>query len=189
MADRIGTSSVTQLLADLHGGDTAALALLIPLLYDELKRVARAHLRREGRGHLLQTTGLVHEAYLKLARLERVSIVSRTHFLALSARLMRQILVDHARKKGADKRGSGVTIVNLDGVSPTVREPAVDVVALDEALTRLAAADPRQARIVELRFFAGLTAEETAEVLDISLATLHREWAMARAWLHAQLSL
>jgi RNA polymerase sigma factor (TIGR02999 family) len=184
---RAHTASVTQLLADMKDGDAAALSQVIPLVYDELRRVARAHLRREGPGHVLQTTGLVHEAYLKLAGLERVSVVSRTHLLALCARLMRQVLVDQARRKRADKRGAGVTFVGLEGVSPTGRNDTVDVLAVDEALTRLAGADPRQARIVELRFFAGLTADETAGVLGISLATLHREWAMAKAWLLVQL--
>jgi RNA polymerase sigma factor (TIGR02999 family) len=189
MGNRIPSASVTQLLADMKDGDLAALSKVMPLVYDELRRVAHAHLRREGPGHVLQTTGLVHEAYLKLAGLERVSVVSRTHFLALSARLMRQILVDQARRKRTHKRGAGVTLVGLEGISSPGRDDTVDVLAVDEALTRLAAADPQQARIVELRFFAGLTADETADVLGISIATLHREWAMAKAWLHLQLRL
>jgi RNA polymerase sigma factor (TIGR02999 family) len=181
-------TNLTELLAGMKEGDAAALSRLVPVVYDELKRMARAHLRREERGHVLQTTGLVHEAYLKLAGLERVSVVSREHFLALSARLMRQILVDHARRKRSSKRGSGVTVIGLDGVSVPERESAVDVLAIDEALSQLAAVDARQAQIVEMRFFAGLTAEETAGVLGISTVTVHRDWAMAKAWLHARLT-
>jgi len=157
-------------------------------VYDELKRVARARLRREGPGHVLQTTGLVHETYLKLAELDRISVVSRAHFLALSARLMRQILIDHARSKNSDKRGGGVSIVGLNGVAAKAASDGVDVLAIDEALTRLAAVDPQQAQVVELRFFAGMTTDETAEALGISVSTVHRDWAMAKAWLHSQLS-
>jgi RNA polymerase sigma factor (TIGR02999 family) len=180
-------TSVTELLADWKLGDAAALERIIPLVYDELRRVARAHLRREGPGHVLQTTELVHETYLRLARLDRIAPLSRTHFLALSARLMRQILVDQARRRRAGKRGAGATIVSLERVSPCDRDDAVDVVAVDEALTRLAAVDQQQARIVELRFFGGLTADEAAHALGISVATLHRDWSMAKAWLYSQL--
>ena len=180
-------TDVTGLLTEWQQGDAAALARVVLIVYDELRRVARAHLRREGAGHVLQTTALVHETYLKLARLDRVRLMDRTHFLALSARLMRQILVDQARRKRAGKRGAGVTIVSLERVSPSRRDHVVDVVAVDEALTRLAAADQQQARIVELRFFGGLTAGEAADTLGISVATVHREWSMAKAWLYSQL--
>src|SRR5262249_37492517 len=184
------TASVTELLSAWSRGDAAALARVIPLVYDELRRVARAHLRREAAaGRLLQTTALVHEAYLKLARLQRVTVLDRPHFVAVTARLMRQILVDEARRKRSGKRGAGATVTSLEGVSSSRREHLVDVVAVDEALTRLAAADPQQARIVELRFFGGLTADETADALGISVATVHRDWTMAKAWLHRQLGL
>jgi RNA polymerase sigma factor (TIGR02999 family) len=130
----------------------------------------------------------VHEVYIRLARLDRVAVVSRTHFLALAARLMRQILVDQARRNQADKRGGGVTLVGLETGSPSTRDNVVDVIAVDEALSRLAALDVQQSRIVELRFFGGLTAHETAETLGVSVATVDRDWTMAKAWLRSQLT-
>jgi RNA polymerase sigma factor (TIGR02999 family) len=182
---------VTALLIEWRRGDAAALERLVPLVYAELKMVARAHLRREQAGHSLQATALVHEVYLRLVNVDRMTFESRAHFLAVAARLMRQILVDHARRKLAGKRGGRATMVSLDGVSPAVNAVGptnIDVLALDEALGELASFDARQCRIVEMRFFAGLTIDEAAHALGISTATVEREWALAKAWLYDQLS-
>jgi RNA polymerase sigma factor (TIGR02999 family) len=179
---------VTGLLLSWRQGDAAALDRLVPLVYEELRRVARRHLRRESPGHALETTALVHEAYLRMVDVDRMTIANRAHFFSLAAVLMRQILVDHARRKQADKRGGGVTMVSLDNASPAAQPLSVDVLALDEALAALAAFDPRQCRVVELRFFAGLSIDEASEALDISPATVEREWAMAKAWLYRRLS-
>ena len=179
---------VTELLLSWRQGDARALDRLIPLVYDELRRVARRHLRREQPGHALQATALVHEVYLRLVDVERLTLKNRAHFFAVAAKLMRQILVDHARRQHADKRGGGVTIVSMEGVSPAAQPPSVDVLALDEALEALSEIDARQAGVVELRFFAGLDIDEAAEALAISTATVEREWALAKAWLHRRLS-
>jgi RNA polymerase sigma-70 factor (ECF subfamily) len=181
------SDDVTRMLGEWTAGDPEALRRVVPLLYSELKRVARSVLRREPPGRMLQTTGLVHEAYIRLAKLNRLADIDRAHFLSLATRLMRQILVDEARRVCATKRGSGTVIIGLDATDPAAPAEAVDLLALDEALNRLAALDPRQCRIVELRFFAGLTAEEASAALGISVPTLQREWAMARAWLNAEL--
>ena len=179
---------VTGLLLSWRQGDTAALDRLIPLVYDELRRVARRHLQRELPGHALQATALVHEVYLRLADVKRLTLNSRTHFFAVAARLMRQILVDHARRQQADKRGGGATLMSLDDVSPATQPASVDVLALDQALAALSSVDARQSHVVELRFFAGLNIEETAEALGMSPATVEREWALAKAWLFRRLS-
>jgi RNA polymerase sigma factor (TIGR02999 family) len=179
---------VTGLLLSWRQGDAAALDRLVPLVYEELRRVARRHLRRESPGHALETTALVHEAYLRMVDVDRMTIANRAHFFGLAAVLMRQILVDHARRKQADKRGGGVTMVSLDDASPAAQPSSVDVLALDEALAALAAFDPRQCRVVELRFFAGLSIDEASEALGISPATVEREWALAKAWLYRRLS-
>ena len=183
--------NVTDLLLSWGQGDTAALDRLVPLLYDDLRRVARRHLRRECPGHTLQATALVHEVFLRLADVDRMTLKSRTHFFALSARLMRQILVDHARRQRASKRGGGATVISLNeaagGAAPTSTSN-VDVLALNEALEALSSIDGRQCRVVELRFFAGLSIPETADALGVSTATVEREWAMAKAWLHRRLS-
>lgn len=179
---------VTQLLKDWSEGNTAALKELMPLVYRELRRLARQYLNRERDGHTLQTTDLVHEAYLKLVDQRRVQWQNRTHFFGVAAELMRRILVDHARHRKRAKRGGGAPLVSLaqaDKVSP---QTTVDMIALDEALTRLATVDERKARIVELRFFGGLEVKETAEFLKISTPTVMREWKMAKAWLHRELS-
>jgi RNA polymerase sigma factor (TIGR02999 family) len=161
----------------------------MPLVYNELRRVARGHLRREPAGHTLQPTALVHEVFLRLVAADRMTPTNRTHFFAISARLMRQVLVDHARRKRADKRGGGATLIGLDEAAPAAAPASgVDVLALDEALDVLSSLDARQCRVVELRFFAGLNIPETADALDISSATVEREWAMAKAWLHQRLS-
>jgi RNA polymerase sigma factor (TIGR02999 family) len=179
---------VTELLLSWRQGDTAALDRLIPFVYDELRRVARRHLRGESPGHALQATALVHEVYLRLVDVDRMTVTSRSHFFGVAATLMRQILVDHARRRHADKRGGRATMVSLDGVSPAALPPSVDVLALDQALGALSVIDDRQCRVVELRFFAGLNIDETAEALGVSPTTVEREWALAKAWLFRQLS-
>jgi RNA polymerase sigma factor (TIGR02999 family) len=182
---------VTALLIEWRQGDAAALERLVPLVYAELKKVAGAHLRHERAGHSLQATALVHEVYLRLVNVDRLTFESRAHFMAVAARLMRQILVDHARRRLRGKRGGGATMVSLDGMSPavnTVGPTNIDVLALDQALAELASFDAQQCRIVEMRFFAGLTIDEVAHALGISTATVEREWAVAKAWLYTQLS-
>ena len=179
--------AVTALLVEWRQGDKGALDRLVPIVYEELRRVARARLKAE-RGHSLQTTALVHEAYFRLVDLDRMTFNSRTHFFAVAARLMRQILVDHARKRLSGKRGGGLTIVGLDEVSPAAKTTAVDVLALDEALDQLTSIDARLCQVVELRFFAGLNIDETAEALDVSTATVERDWVTAKAWLFQRLS-
>jgi RNA polymerase sigma factor (TIGR02999 family) len=189
MTDHSRVPDVTGLLLSWGQGDAAALDRLVPLVYDELRRVARGRLRREAPGHSLQATALVHEVFLRLVDADRMTPTSRTHFFAMSARLMRQILVDHARRKKADKRGGGAPVIGLDEVVATAAQTStVDVLALDEALDALSSFDARQCRVVELRFFAGLNIPETAEALGVSTATVEREWAMAKAWLHERLS-
>ena len=178
---------VTELLLSWRQGDAQALDRLIPLVYDELRRVARHHLQREQPGHALQATALVHEVYLRLVDVERLTLKNRAHFFAVAAKLMRQILVDHARRQHAGKRGGGATMMSLDDVSPAAQPASVDVLALDQALAVLASIDARQSRVVELRFFAGLNIDETAEALGMSPATVEREWALAKAWLFRRL--
>jgi RNA polymerase sigma-70 factor (ECF subfamily) len=179
---------VTELLRSWRQGDIAALDQLVPLVHAELRRVARSHIRREGAGHTLQATALVHEVYLRLVGLDRLTLNDRTHFFAVAARLMRQILVDHARRKRATKRGGAATMIGLDEIAPVSQSSIVDVIALDQALDALSARDARQCRVVELRFFAGLSIDETAEAIGVSAATVEREWTMARAWLQRRLS-
>lgn len=175
---------LTELLARWGRGETAAREALIPLVYDELHQLARHFLARERPGHTLQSTALVHEAYLRLLAPASVNFTNRTHFFATTAKLMRHILVDHARMRGAAKRGSDNVTVVLD---ETATLPAggrgVDVVALDDTLNRLAALDSRQAAIVEMRFFGGLSIEETASALNLSPATVKRQWIVAKAWI------
>jgi RNA polymerase sigma factor (TIGR02999 family) len=180
--------AVTELLRAWGAGDARASEALVPLVYAELRRQAQRALRREGAGHTLQATALVHEVYLRLVHVDRMTVEGRAHFLALAGRLMRQILVDHARRKRADKRGGEYTIVGLDQAAATPSAPALDLIALDDALTELASFDPRQREVVELKYFAGLTIAEIATVLGISAATVEREWATARAWLFHRLS-
>ena len=181
-------NDVTGLLLSWRQGDAEALDRLVPLVYDELRRVARRRLQREQPGHALQATALVHEVYLRLVDVERLTLNSRTHFFAVAAKLMRQILVDHARRQHADKRGGGATILSLDDASPAAQPASVDVLALDQALAALASIDARQSHVVELRFFAGLNIAEAAEALGMSPATVEREWALAKAWLFRRLS-
>ena len=180
------TSDITaQLLAWSHG-DQAAGGALMEAVYTELRRLAGGYLRRERRDHSLPPTALVHEAYLKLVDQRRVEWQNRSHFFAIAAQQMRRILVDHARARGATKRGAGATIP-LSGVELGIDPIAIDLVALDKALDKLAQLDERQTRLVELRYFAGLTIEETAAMLDIAPATVKRDWALARTWLYREL--
>jgi RNA polymerase sigma factor (TIGR02999 family) len=179
---------VTELLLSWRQGDAAALDRLIPVVYNELRRVARRRLRGESSGYALQSTALVHEVYMRLVDLDRMTVKNRTHFFALAARLMRQILVDHARRQHADKRGGRVSMVGVDDASPVAQPSSVDVLALNEALDALDSIDDRQSRVVELRFFAGLNIDEAAEALGVSAATVEREWALAKAWLYRRLS-
>jgi RNA polymerase sigma-70 factor (ECF subfamily) len=168
-------------------GGRDALDQLIPLVYDDLRRIAAAQMRREAGGHSLQPTALVHEVYVRLVDQRRAKWHNRAHFFGVAASLMRRILVDHARARHADKRGGELERVTLTGEEAT-ESPRVDVLALHESLQRMAAFNPRQERIVELRYFGGLTIEEAAEVMGISEATLVRDWTIAKAWLRADLS-
>jgi RNA polymerase sigma factor (TIGR02999 family) len=182
---QVQSKIVTQLLAEWHAGDDEALRAVVPLVYDELRRVARQYLRKERADHTLQSTALVHEAYLRLEKQGAAPIESRSHLLAICAQLMRQILVDHARNRNAAKRDGGERIT-LNGLA--IRNQTVDIVALDDALKELAKLDQQQSRIVELRFFGGLSIEETSDVLKLSPMTVKRHWATARRWLHRELS-
>lgn len=179
---------VTQLLVDWGKGDKQALDGLMPLVYDELHRIASRYLRRERQGHTLQTTALINEAYMRLVDQNRVSWQSRAHFFGVAAQMMRRILVDHARSHLYAKRGGGAQKLTLDEAIATPQERDLDLVALDDALTTLAEIDPQQGRIIELRYFGGLTIGETAEVLSISPATVKRDWNMAKAWLYGEIS-
>jgi RNA polymerase sigma factor (TIGR02999 family) len=180
-------SDVTELLQRWSSGRQEALDELLPQIYGELRRLAGSYLRRERPDHTLQATALVHEAFLKLVDQHAVRWQKRAHFVGIAAQAMRRILVDHARAHAAGKRGDGVRPVSLDEALLLTDTPDVDLLALDEVLTRLATIDSRQSRVVELRFFGGLTMEETAVVLDISPATVGREWTLAKAWLYAEL--
>lgn len=181
------SGEVTELLIRWSNGDRAALDRLMPLIYDELHRLAHRYMRREHPGHTLQTTALVNEVYLRLVDQTKVQWHNRAHFFGIAANLMRQILIQHARRRHAAKRGGARPSVSLEDAVGLSEEPVVDLVALDQALTRLDALDPQKSRIVELRFFGGLTVDETAEVLGLSPRTVKREWRVAKAWLYNQL--
>ena len=176
------------LLEGWKNRDPAARDQLVAIVYDELKRLAHHYMRNERGGHSLQTTALINEMYLRLVGLDRLQFRDRAHFIAMAATLMRQVLVDYARHAARDKRGGGASVTSLDGHDVAASGGAFEVVALDEALTRLATLDPQQARVVELRFFGGLSVAEAADALGVSAATVKREWAMAKAWLHQQLN-
>lgn len=182
------SDGLSQLLTRWTGGDQEALKSLVPIVYSELRRLAHNRLRHERQNHTLQTTALVHEAYLRLAENPPNKVADRKHFLALAAGVMRQVLVDHAREKQAQKRDGGVQI-ELDSKIAPVSDRVLDVLAINEALTSLAKLDPRQCTIVELRFFAGLSIEDTAEVMGMSIATVKRDWLTARAWLFQQMTI
>jgi RNA polymerase sigma factor (TIGR02999 family) len=179
---------VTQLLIQWSNGDKTALNKLMPLIYNELRQLARHYMSRERPGHTLQTTALVNEAYVRLVNRKHVQWQNRAHFFAIAAQLMRSILVDHARSHAYAKRGGGAPKIALDQVIVVSQQRAGEVVALDDALKQLAEIDAQQSRIVELRFFGGLTIEETAEVLGLSPATIKREWSTAKAWLYHELN-
>jgi len=179
-------TDVTALLSEMSEGNASAAERLVPIVYEELKRLARRYMRRERSDHTLQTTALVHEAYLKLAGQESVKWQSRSHFYGVAAQMMRRVLTDHARSSLRLKRGGANENLPLDEALVFTPEYSEDLLKLDEALDRLAKLDVRQGRVVELRFFAGLTVEETAEFLGISPKTVKRDWAVAKAWLHAE---
>jgi RNA polymerase sigma factor (TIGR02999 family) len=188
---------VTRLLASWSGGDDEALARMVPMVYEDLRRMARRHLQREREGHTLQGTALVHEVYLRLAEKGPMPWASRAHFFCWASTMMRHILVDHARSRQAAKRGGGVEVLSLDalhedrgtlpGVSAHAVDDGPDLIAIDQALRKLEQLDPQQGRVVELRYFCGLSVAETASALDISPATVKREWVTARAWLLREL--
>lgn len=182
------SGNVTQLLMEWRNGDRQALDALIPIVYDELRAIARRYMNRERSGHTLQTAALINEAWLRLVDKQDIAWQNRTHFFAISARIMRNLLVDHARARQMEKRGGGAVQVSLnEAIAGSEPEMTVDMLSLDEALTRLAEFDERKARIVELRFFGGLSADETAEALDLSEITIKREWLKAKAWLFREL--
>lgn len=188
---------VTRLLASWSGGDDEALARMVPMVYEDLRRMARRHLQRERDGHTLQGTALVHEVYLRLAEKGPMPWASRAHFFCWASTMMRHILVDHARSRQAAKRGGGIQVLSLDalhedrGTLPAVSAHAADdgpdLVAIDQALRKLERLDPQQGRVVELRYFCGLSVADTASALDVSPATVKREWVTARAWLLREL--
>ena len=182
------SSNVTEMLHDWSKGDREVLDKLIPIVYGELRRQAARYLRRERPGHTLQTTALIHEAYIRLIDQKNVRWQNRAHFFAIAAQLMRRILVDHARSRQAAKRGGSDIKLPLEEAIIASEGREVDLVALDEALKRLAAIDPQQSRVVELRFFSGLNVEETAEVLEVSPRTVKRDWNVAKAWLRREIS-
>src|ERR1700694_922198 len=180
--------NVTQLLIAWNGGDKQALDKLLPVVYDELRRQAARYLRRERPGHTLQTTALIHEAYLRLIDQKSVHWQNRAQFFGIAAQMMRRILVDHARTKHRAKRGGSDIRISLTDATSVTKDPDLNLVELDEALNRLEKIDPQQSKIVELRFFSGLNVEETAAALQISPATVKRDWKVAKAWLYREIS-
>ena len=179
---------ITELLAEWRDGNQSALDELYPLVYNELHRLARRYMSRERKGHTLQTTALINEAYVRLVDQKNVQWANRSHFFAISAQIMRRILIDHARRYGYAKRGGGAKQVSLEEVAAIVPEQGRELIRLDEALKSLAERDPRRSQVVELRYFGGLNNEEIAGVLNVSQNTVTRDWNMARAWLYQQLS-
>ena len=186
--DTPSTQEITQLLVAWNQGDAAALEQLTPLVHKELHRLAKRYMAGERPGHLLQTTALVNEAYLRLIDWRNVEWQNRAHFFGLAAQIMRRILVDFARARNREKRGGDALQVSLSEAANVALERSADLVALDDALQALEKLDPRQARVVELRFFAGLSLEETSEALNVSLSTVRRDWSLAEAWLFRELS-
>jgi RNA polymerase sigma factor (TIGR02999 family) len=184
----MGDLAITQALVALSAGDTGAHDRLFPMVYDALRDLARRELRRERPDHTLSATALVHEAYLKLVQLDRIDWKGRAHFFGVCAPVMRQVLISHARTRNAAKRGAGAAKVPLTDAIAVAEERPADLLALDEALARLGELSPRQAKVVEMRFYAGMSVEETAEALGLSPATVKREWTAARAWLNRELA-
>ncbi len=185
---RISPTEVTRLLLDWRSGSEAALSELMPIIYEKLRWLAKRYMRRQEPGQTLQTTALIHEAYLKLVDYREVQWSDRAHFFAFAAQIMRCVLVDHARGQKTSKRGNAPQRASLDEALVISSEKTAEVLALDEALNQLAVMDPRKGRIVELRYFGGLSIEETAEVLAVSPATVKREWVKAKAWLHREIA-
>jgi len=183
----LSSEPISELLARWQAGDEDAFRALVPQVYNELRRLAHHYLQKERPDHTLQSTALVHEAYARLAKQEQVRFENRAHFFAVAAQLMRQILVEYARRRRAAKRDGGYK-VTLEGAASLLEKPTVDLMALDDALNGLTRLDPQQSRIVELRFFGGLTIEETAQALKISPATVKRDWTSARVWLYHEMS-
>lgn len=183
-----GSHEITRLLVDWRKGDQAAFEQLIPLVHDELRRVAHRHMAHERADHTLQATALVNEAYMRLIDIRQVNWQDRAHFFAMSSRLMRRILVDFARSKGYQKRGGGAQKVTLDEALIVSQDARHDLVAIDDALNALAVVDARKAQVVEMRFFGGLSVEETAEALKVSVDTVMRDWKLAKAWLLRELA-
>jgi RNA polymerase sigma factor (TIGR02999 family) len=180
--------TVTRWLIEWSNGDETALQKLMPLVYAELRQRAHRYMARENPGHSLQTTALIHEAYLRLADQKDKQWQNRSHFFAVAAQAMRHILVDYARSRNAARRGGAARVVSIEEAAVVSEERTIEIVELDEALETLAKVDPRKSRIVELRFFGGLSVEETAEVLNVSSITVMRDWNLAKAWLHRELS-
>ena len=181
-------SEVTLLLHEWRNGDRQALDALLPLVYKQLRRIAHSQLRKERPDHTLQSAALVHEAYLRLIGMDPPQWESRTHFFSIAAQLMREILVDYARRHRAAKRGAGARALSIEEAAGLCSQKDIDVLALDDALKALTKIDPRQSKVVELRFFAGLSLEEISEALEIAPATVQRDWTAARAWLHREIS-
>lgn len=189
MSEPSDRGSITKILSDLRSGGDEAFEVLFPLVYDELRKIAGGYFSRERSDHTLQPTALVHEAFLRLSKQSEVDFESRTHFFGIAARLMREILIDHARRHNSQKRGGGSrTRITLDSAHGFGDQKQLDVIAVDDALTKLESLDERQARIVEMKFFAGLNVEEIAEVLQISPATVKREWSSAKLFLSRTLA-
>lgn len=182
------SQNVTEILEAMSSGDASAPEKLLPVVYDELRRLAHGYMQNERSGHTLQATALVHEAYIQLVDWKNVSWQNRAHFFAAAAQMMRKILVDHARERNALKRGGGVRTIALDEAVSFPNRSEIDLVSLDDAVTELEGFDPQQAKIVELRFFGGLTIEETAHALNISDSTVKRDWQIAKAWLFNRLT-
>ena len=180
----LSTPGLTELLGDWQQGDQTALNRLTPLVYDELRRIAHRYVQRERNGHTLETTALVNEAYLRLAGQKKIEWQNRAHFFAITAQVMRHILIDHARRRHYAKHGGDARQVSLEEAETMSHERAGELVALDEALDELARLDPRKSRVVELRYFGGLGLEETADVLEVSVMTVRRDWRAAKAWLY-----
>lgn len=186
MPGELGTKDISTLLRAWSDGDQSALDGLTPIVYDELRRLAHRYMKRERPGHILQTTALVNDAYMRLVQYKRMKWQNRAHFFAVSAQVMRRILVDHARSHNV-KRGAGVPHVSLEEVAVVGGDRPADLVALDDALNALARIDPRKVQIIEMRFFGGLSVEDTAEVLNVSPATVRRDWSIAKFWLYREL--
>ena len=188
MTDKTPQHEITQLLAEWSDGNQSALDELYPLVYEELHKLARRYMSRERKGHTLQTTALINEAYVRLVDQRNVHWANRSHFFAISAQIMRRILIDHARRHAYAKRGGGAQQVSLEEVAVVAREQSSEILRLDEALKILAKMDPRRCHVVELRYFGGLSNEEIAGVLKVSENTVTRDWNLARAWLYQQLT-